>query len=126
MYSGYHTKFLRISATEKQTTPLPTRTILNILSDRTNTGFSSKGTIERFTTVGFDWDGDCMPPMPQGNPLTNTGDTTPTRIERDFARLKGKSLGIRPLYVQREDHLVGLVRLLSLALRLLTAIEYVV
>ena len=28
-------------------------------------------------------------------------------IERDFARLKGKSLGIRPLYVQREDHVKG-------------------
>ena len=48
------------------------------------------------------------------------------RIERDFARLKGKQLGIRPLYVQREDHIIGLVRLLSLALRVLTAIEYVV
>lgn len=48
------------------------------------------------------------------------------RIERDFARLKGKQLGIRPLYVQREDHLIGLVRLLSLALRVLTVMEYVV
>ena len=47
-------------------------------------------------------------------------------IERNFARLKGKSLGIRPLYVQREDHVKGMVRLLSLALRVLTAVEYVV
>jgi transposase len=47
-------------------------------------------------------------------------------IERNFARLKGKSLGIRPLYVQLEDHLVGMVRLLSLALRVLSLIEYVV
>ena len=29
-------------------------------------------------------------------------------IERDFARLKGKSLGIRPLYLQREDHVTCL------------------
>jgi len=47
-------------------------------------------------------------------------------IERNFARLKGKSLGIRPLYVQLEDHVKGMVRLLSLALRLLTLMEYVV
>jgi transposase len=47
-------------------------------------------------------------------------------IERDFARLKGKSLGIRPLYVQREQHVKGMVRLLSLALRILTTIEYLV
>ena len=47
-------------------------------------------------------------------------------MERNFARLKGKSLGISPLYVQREDHVKGLVRLLSLALRVLTLIEYVV
>jgi len=31
------------------------------------------------------------------------------RIERDFIRLKGKQLGIRPLYVQREDHLIGVL-----------------
>ncbi|HIC35914.1 MAG TPA: transposase, partial [Gammaproteobacteria bacterium] len=47
-------------------------------------------------------------------------------IERNFARLKGKSLGIGPLYVQREDHVKGMVRLLSLALRVLTVVEYVV
>jgi transposase len=48
------------------------------------------------------------------------------RIERDFRRLKGRPLGIRPLYVQREDHARGLVRLLSLALRVLTLVEHVV
>jgi transposase len=46
-------------------------------------------------------------------------------IERDFSRLKGRPLGLRPVYVQREDHLKGLVRLLSLALRLLTLTEFV-
>lgn len=49
-----------------------------------------------------------------------------SRIERDFRRLKGHPLGIRPLYVQREDHTLGMVRLLSLALRVLTVVEYVV
>lgn len=47
-------------------------------------------------------------------------------IERDFRRLKGRPLGIRPLYVQREDHARGMVNLLSLALRVLTLVEYVV
>ncbi len=47
-------------------------------------------------------------------------------IERGFHRLKGQPLGIRPLYVQREDHARGLVRLLSLGLRVLTLVEHVV
>jgi transposase len=46
-------------------------------------------------------------------------------IERDFSRLKGRPLGLRPVYLHREDHLIGLVRLLSLALRLLTLTEFV-
>jgi transposase len=46
-------------------------------------------------------------------------------IERDFARLKGRPLGLRPLFVQRDDHVTGLVRLLSLALRILTLMEFV-
>lgn len=48
------------------------------------------------------------------------------RIERNFLRLKGRPLGLRPLYVQREDHARGMVRLLSLALRILTLTEFVV
>jgi len=48
------------------------------------------------------------------------------RMERNFARLKGRPLGISPLYVQREDHVCGMVRLLSLALRVLTLVEHVV
>jgi transposase len=46
-------------------------------------------------------------------------------VERDFSRLKGHPLGLRPAYVQREDHLLGLVRLLSLALSVLTLTEFV-
>lgn len=48
------------------------------------------------------------------------------RIERDFQRFKGRPLGIRPLYVQREDHAKGMVRLLSLGLRVLTLVEHMV
>ncbi len=47
-------------------------------------------------------------------------------IERDFSRLKGKPLGLRPFFVRRDDHLKGLIRLLSLALRFLTLVEYIV
>ena len=47
-------------------------------------------------------------------------------IEQGFRRLKGRPLGLRPLYVRREDHAKGLVRLLTLALRVLTVVEHVV
>jgi len=46
--------------------------------------------------------------------------------EHNFSRLKNRPLGLRPLYVHRPEHMVGLVRLLSLALRLLTLVEFVV
>ena len=44
--------------------------------------------------------------------------------ERDFARLNGRHLGITPLYVQRDDHACGLIRLLTLALRAMVMIEF--
>jgi len=47
-------------------------------------------------------------------------------VERGFHRLKGAPLSISPLFVQRDDQVVGLTHLLSLALRLLTLIEFVV
>jgi hypothetical protein len=40
--------------------------------------------------------------------------------------VKGRPLGIRPVYLQLEAHVRGLARLLSLALRLLTVMEYLV
>lgn len=46
--------------------------------------------------------------------------------ERGFHRLKGASLSITPMFVQRDDQVTGLINLLSLALRLLTLIEFVV
>jgi len=48
------------------------------------------------------------------------------RIERGFGRLKGAPLSIAPLFVKRDDQVVGLTHLLSLAVRLLTLIEFVV
>jgi transposase len=48
------------------------------------------------------------------------------RVERCFERLKGHPCSLAPMYVQRDDHRVGLVRLLTIALRVLTVIEGVV
>ncbi len=45
-------------------------------------------------------------------------------IERGFHRLKGAPLSLSPLFVQRDDQVVGLTNLLSLAVRLLTLTEF--
>lgn len=46
--------------------------------------------------------------------------------ESGFSRFKGKSLGANPIFVQRDDQAKGLMHLLSLGLRILTLIEFVV
>jgi transposase len=48
------------------------------------------------------------------------------RIENDWKRLKGCPLSLSPLYLQEQRRMHGLVLLLSLALRLLTLVEYTV
>ncbi len=45
-------------------------------------------------------------------------------IERDLARLKGRPLSLAPVWVTREDHALGLTRVLTLALRVLAVVEY--
>ncbi len=47
-------------------------------------------------------------------------------VERNFGRLKGKPLTLTPIYLQDDDHVTGLIRLLSLGLRVLTLLEYIV
>lgn len=47
-------------------------------------------------------------------------------IERGFGRLKGKALSLTPLYLHTDRRVVGLIRLLTLALRVLTLEEFVV
>jgi transposase len=47
-------------------------------------------------------------------------------IERGFHRLKGAPLSLDPLFVKRDDQVVGLTNLLSIAVRLLTLLEFVV
>jgi len=45
------------------------------------------------------------------------------RIEHNFKRIKGP-LSLRPMYLTREDHITGLLHLLTLALRVLTLTEF--
>lgn len=45
-------------------------------------------------------------------------------VERGFGRLKGKPLSLTPMYLQRDDHATGLIRLLSIGLRVLTLLEF--
>ena len=47
-------------------------------------------------------------------------------IERGFHRLKGAPLSLDPMFVKRDDQVVGLTNLLSIGVRLLTLIEFVV
>src|SRR5437763_6109444 len=46
-------------------------------------------------------------------------------VERSLGRLKGRPLSLTPMYGQRDDHATGLIRLLSIALRVLTFTEFV-
>ncbi len=47
-------------------------------------------------------------------------------IEGQFGRFKGRSLSLTPLFLQSDQRVVGLIRLLSLALRVLTLVEFTV
>jgi len=47
-------------------------------------------------------------------------------IERCFGRLKGKPLSLTPMYERRYDHATGLIRFLSIGLRVITLLEFVV
>lgn len=47
-------------------------------------------------------------------------------VERGCGRLKGHPLSVTPMYLARDDHATGLIRLLSIALRILTLLEFLV
>jgi transposase len=47
------------------------------------------------------------------------------QVERSFGRLKGRPLSLTPMYGQRDDHATGRIRLLSIAWRVLTLLEFV-
>lgn len=44
-------------------------------------------------------------------------------VERNFGRLKGKPLSLTPMYLQEDQRATGLIRLLSMGLRVLTLLE---
>lgn len=48
------------------------------------------------------------------------------RVERSFGRLKGKPLSLTPMYLDDDQRATGLIRLLSLGVRVLTLLEGVV
>jgi transposase len=45
-------------------------------------------------------------------------------VEQTIGRLKGKTLSVTPLYLETDTRIVGLVRLLMIALRVLTLLEF--
>jgi transposase len=45
-------------------------------------------------------------------------------IEQGFGRYKGKALGLRPIYVASDERVKGLIRLLSLGLRILCLLDF--
>ena len=47
-------------------------------------------------------------------------------VERGFARLKGRTLSLTPMYLKDDQRVTGLIRLLSIGLRVLTLLEFVV
>jgi transposase len=47
-------------------------------------------------------------------------------VEHGFARLKGSSLSLTPMFLQDDRRVTGLIRLLSIGLRVLTLLEFVV
>ncbi len=47
-------------------------------------------------------------------------------VERGFARLKGRTLSLMPMYLKNDQRVTGLIRLLSIGLRVLTLLEFVV
>src|SRR5262245_3074841 len=49
-----------------------------------------------------------------------------SRLEGNWPRLKGQPLGLEPMYLQSDRRVLGLVLLLSLGLRLLSLLEWVV
>ncbi|MEM9219620.1 MAG: hypothetical protein AAGD25_35480 [Cyanobacteria bacterium P01_F01_bin.150] len=47
-------------------------------------------------------------------------------IERCFGRYKGKALGLHPLFLASDERVKGLIRLLSIGLRVLSLLEFLV
>ena len=46
------------------------------------------------------------------------------RIEAGISRLKGRPLGLAPMFLETESRMIGLINLLTIALRILTLVEF--
>ncbi len=51
---------------------------------------------------------------------------SPYLIEPGMGRLKGRPMPLTPMYLERDDPVTGLIRLLAIGLRVLTLLEFVV
>jgi transposase len=51
---------------------------------------------------------------------------SPYRVESAIGRLKGHPWSVTPMYLERDDHATGLIRLLSVGLRVVTLLEFIV
>jgi transposase len=47
-------------------------------------------------------------------------------VERSLGRLKGAPLSVRPVYLSRDDHTTGLIRLLTIGVRVLCLLEHAI
>ena len=47
-------------------------------------------------------------------------------VERSLGRLKGAPVSLRPIYLSRDDHTTGLVRLLTIGVGVLSVLEYAI
>jgi transposase len=62
--------------------------------------------------------------LPMTLPAVVWGYRGQNRLEDNWSRLKGQPLALTPMYLQQESRILGLVLLLSLALRLLSVLEW--
>jgi transposase len=77
---------------------------------------------------GLGWRVDATPAPPQRLTLCQgvLAYRSQYLVEHAFGRLKGRPLSLTPMFLERDDHATGLIRLLSLALRVLGVVEFAV
>jgi len=59
-----------------------------------------------------------------GHYAGGVGIPRPVLVEHPIERLKGALLSLSPVSLSRDDHVIGLVRLLTIAVRVLSLLEY--
>src|SRR6266566_1358047 len=76
---------------------------------------------DRNTTVRLAWEGQVTVSVEQEAVWAYRNEYL---VERAMGRLKGRPLSLTPMYLERDDHATGLIRLLSIGLRVLTLLEF--